>query len=541
MSPILLVQPPIEDFYLTAKRTLPYGLAAIAGSLRHHGFKTEILDCLATRKTRQLDRPKAFDYLSPYFGRFDGSAFSLFHTFRHFGYSFEHIGRVAKETKPFLTGISSLFTPYADTALKAAAQVKKSWPSCKIVLGGHHPTHLPAEVMACPDVDYVIRGEGEIPLPLLAEAVRDNTGISGIPGIVFRKDDGTLHISDPYFAENLDQYPEPALDLVHPDFYRRRKKKAVMVVSSRGCPMTCTYCAVSARSGHIPYRRRRPHDVIRELEIQAASGDIGFIDFEDENLCLEKSWFISLMQDLMKLFVPGSIELRAMNGLYPPSIDRDVATIMKQAGFRTLNLSLGSASANQMKRFGRKVTTGALENAIGLARSLKLECVSYIIAGAPGQDPFESLDDLLYLAALPTLAGLSVFYPAPGSHDYLACQKRGLLPSDFSLMRSTALPISDTTNRRQAVTLLRLSRILNFMKSCIELKLDVTSEKFKPSANISHMDRASASLQLLRWFMHDGIIRGFDRDGVVFDHDCDLSLTRCFVKKIRKNNVLAAG
>jgi hypothetical protein len=51
---ILLVQPPVEDFYLTRKRTLPYGLAAIAGSLRSRGYDVEIFDALATDKTRMI-------------------------------------------------------------------------------------------------------------------------------------------------------------------------------------------------------------------------------------------------------------------------------------------------------------------------------------------------------------------------------------------------------------------------------------------------------------------------------------------------------
>ena len=94
-----------------------------------------------------------------------------------------------------------------------------------------------------------------------------------------------------------------------------------------------------------------------------------------------------------------------------------------------------------------------------------METVSYIIAGAPGQKLEDSLNDLVYLAGKKTLVGLSVFYPAPGSVDYNICREKNLLPEHFSLMRSSALPICDTTSRLSLVTLLRLTRILNFMKS----------------------------------------------------------------------------
>ena len=55
---ILLIQPPIRDFYLTAKRTIPYGLASIAAGLIEAGFCVQILDALATAKSRVLDLPQ---------------------------------------------------------------------------------------------------------------------------------------------------------------------------------------------------------------------------------------------------------------------------------------------------------------------------------------------------------------------------------------------------------------------------------------------------------------------------------------------------
>ena len=128
MPDILLIQPPIADFYLTAKRTLPYGLACIAASLRQEGFSVDIIDALATRKSRALARPSGMAYLDPYFGRWDQSPFGLFHQYRHFGYSYQHIARLAKESGAALIGISSLFSAYSPVALETAAAVKKACP-----------------------------------------------------------------------------------------------------------------------------------------------------------------------------------------------------------------------------------------------------------------------------------------------------------------------------------------------------------------------------------------------------------------------------
>ena len=84
MPDILLIQPPISDFYLTAKRTIPYGLSSIAAALIAKGYTVDIFDALATSKARVRQLPAEMSYLQPYYARPDCSAFALFHEFRHF-------------------------------------------------------------------------------------------------------------------------------------------------------------------------------------------------------------------------------------------------------------------------------------------------------------------------------------------------------------------------------------------------------------------------------------------------------------------------
>jgi hypothetical protein len=106
MVDVLLIQSPIRDFYLTAKRTIPYGLACLAAVLIEDGFSVRIVDALATSKSRIIDLPEEMAYVHKYYGKSDQSPFALFHHFRHFGYSFEHIGKLARESHAFLVGIS---------------------------------------------------------------------------------------------------------------------------------------------------------------------------------------------------------------------------------------------------------------------------------------------------------------------------------------------------------------------------------------------------------------------------------------------------
>ena len=535
MALVVLVQPPIADFYLTKKRTIPYGLLSLAASLKAYGYDAKILDSLATDKAKPLALPEDFAYLTSFYGRSDQTLFCLFHQFRHFGYSLEHIARTVQKLRPLLVGISSLFSPYHATAVATAAAVRKWSPDIPIAMGGHHPTLFPEAVAALPYVDYVLRGEAEETLPLLCRALEHGTPVDQIPGIAFQNA-GKIKAASPHWTADLSRLP--LADQKNPGYYRRKNQDALVIVASRGCPMPCSYCAVSATSAHGKFRRRPVSHVLQEIQNQADTGKIGFIDFEDENLSLDKPWFLALLAGIRNIFPKKNVELRAMNGLYPPSLDEEIITAMADTGFKTLNLSLGSASGTQLQRFSRPDVRAAHDRAVALARKKNLACVSYVIAGAPDQTPEDSLHDLLYLAARSTLAGLSIFYPAPGSRDYDRCRTLGILPKNFSLMRATAFPLDHTTSRLQAVTLLRLCRILNYMKHRVDQGLALPLPQALPSdmSAISHQhaDRETISENLLTWFLYDANIRGMDKDGQVYIHKTDPILCRTFVTAIHE-------
>ncbi|MBF0225258.1 MAG: B12-binding domain-containing radical SAM protein [Desulfobacterales bacterium] len=525
MADILLIQPPIRDFYLTSKRTIPYGLACIAASIISNGFTVEIFDALSTSKSKIIDYPKEFEYLKPFYKNSDISPFGLFHKFKHFGYSFEHIGNIAKKSQSFLIGISSLFTPYSDEAIITAEYIKKFYPTCKIVLGGHHPTSLPLSVINSNAVDFVLRGEGETSMPLLAKAVKENEGFEKIPGIVFKRQDGTIYISKSSSMDNIDGFPLPAINLINNNFYKRGNAGSTVIITGRGCPLKCTYCSVN--SSEIPYRKRSVDSVIKEMDIAITKFNARFIDFEDENLSFQKNWFLELLEKIKKNFCGYNLELRAMNGLYPPAIDEEIIQKMKETGFKTVNLSLGTTCKDQLKKWNRKDVSGSLDNCLELAEKYGLDAVCYIIVGAPFQNWKDSISDMIFLAQRRTLLGVSVFYPSPGSKDYDLCEDSKLLPEKFSMMRSSALPLSKS--RLESITLLRLSRIINFMKFLVDIEDPLYSkcQTFKISK-----DKIEIGKKLIDLFFKDGNIRGINKDGEIYSQLISKEVTNTFINSL---------
>jgi anaerobic magnesium-protoporphyrin IX monomethyl ester cyclase len=466
--------------------------------------------------------------LREYYAQPDRSPFALFYQYKHFGYSFDYIGRKAKASGAFLVGISSLFTPYAQEAVQTAETVKTYHPNCKIVMGGHHATAMPQAVMESPAVDFVLRGEGEVSMPLLAEALLEGGIYDAIPGLVFRREDGSLHINSPAQMRHPDNYPLPAAELINQRFYRRRNGGSMVIVAGRGCPMACTYCSVGAQSGPA-YRRRSVASVMREIDNAVDQYGVGFIDFEDENLSFNRRWFLSLLQAIKSRF-GDTLELRAMNGLYPPSLDEEVIRAMTSAGFKTLNLSVGSTSKEQLLRFNRADVRDSFNRALDLAEYYRLNAVGYIICGAPFQKAQDSVSDLLYLARLRVLIGASIFYPSPGSRDYNLCASLELLPKKFACLRSSALPLSHTTTREEAVTLARLARIVNFMKLLLDKGIPLPQASAAEIRITDAADRIESGQRLLSKFLADGKIRGITPAGHVFEHVISEELSHKFLQ-----------
>ena len=159
---VLLIQPPVQDFYDTDVRLQPIGLCYLKAAVNKHLPDIDVIvrdyHGGASRKTVPI--PKELRYLSDYYGAADKSPFSTFHRYYHFGKPFEEIEEDITLIRPDIVGISSLFTPYYREALEVATRAKKVSRAI-VVMGGSHASAVPESLLASAGVDYVIRGEGE--------------------------------------------------------------------------------------------------------------------------------------------------------------------------------------------------------------------------------------------------------------------------------------------------------------------------------------------------------------------------------------------
>ena len=108
------------------------------------------------------------------------------------GYGLPELERLLTEERPHLVGISAN-TPVYPTSLETARAAKRAAPGATVVLGGCHPTLYPERPLADPAVDAVVVGEGEMAMAEIAAALAEGRDLSGIAGVVHRRDGRLVH------------------------------------------------------------------------------------------------------------------------------------------------------------------------------------------------------------------------------------------------------------------------------------------------------------------------------------------------------------
>ena len=159
---ILLIQPPVQDFYDTDIRLQPLGLCMLKAAARKFLPHIQVIvrDYHQGYGRKTIPLPAELSYLRDYFKYPDTSPFSTFFHYCHFGASFDEIAEEAAHEKPDMVGISSLFSPYHREALACAREIKKRL-NIPVLMGGSHVSAAPLSVLNDPSVDFIIRGEGE--------------------------------------------------------------------------------------------------------------------------------------------------------------------------------------------------------------------------------------------------------------------------------------------------------------------------------------------------------------------------------------------
>lgn len=362
---ILLVNPWIHDFAAYDFWSKPLGLLTLAGILRAHGLALSYIDCLDRHHPRA---PAAADRgrcgRGPYHKtplRKPSQLADVPRTFSRYGIEPGWLQEdLACAPRPDLILVTSLMTYWYTGVQETVAELRRRWPDVPIHLGGVYATLCPQHARAHSGADTVIAGAGE---PALLERLEIETGFRVLPRF------------DP---EDLDSYPYPAFDLQHRVDY-------VALMTSRGCPFACPYCA----SGLLQpdHRRRSPARVCEEIRHwHGHCGVRDFVFYDDALLYDAENHLLPLLEKIVRL--PGRLRFHTPNALHIRWITPAAADLMRKAGFETVRLGLETADSDDRHGLDRKTTVAEFRQAVeSLTRAgFPPDRIGvYLLVGLPGQ------------------------------------------------------------------------------------------------------------------------------------------------------------
>ena len=152
------------------------------------------------------------------------------------------------QRKPDIVGLTSTTLTYL-SALKLAKITKEELPKSQIFIGGPHVTFWDDKALnECPELDVVVRREGEYTLLELVQKVEANKNFDGVLGITYRKNGKIIRNPDRPYIEDLDSLPFPARHLWPMDKLRKYED-ILYLAASRGCVFWCEFCATVRMHG----------------------------------------------------------------------------------------------------------------------------------------------------------------------------------------------------------------------------------------------------------------------------------------------------
>lgn len=307
-------------------------------------------------------------------------------------------------------------TPEYPQAVKIAHKLKERDKNSITVIGGIHATSVSETLY--PVFDSVVIGEGELSMVNLLKD-REN-------GVKKRFYTSPL-------IEDIDSLPFPArhllpVDSIINDQLCVKGKMATSIISTRGCPYDCSFCASKAMWKR-KARYRSPDNVVKEIKEIIDTYNVHYFRFQDDTMTIKKKWLFELCDKLQALNIHWRTNTRVNHS------QKDVLEAIHKAGCYEVDYGIEDISEKVLQINNKKVKVEDVYEAIKTAKDVGLKIRLFLMIGLPGQDKDVSKNMIKFIKETsPDGVDLSTFVPLPGCDIYSNPSKYNmqLLDNDFS-------------------------------------------------------------------------------------------------------------
>jgi anaerobic magnesium-protoporphyrin IX monomethyl ester cyclase len=388
---LMTTAPPIKSPWGIANRVPPLGLAYVAAALEKAGFQVEMLDNYLLKKP------------------------------------IDEVKQMVAKLNPEIVGIACGSVTY-QRCIETAKAVKEADPSCRVVVGGPHPSYMPDSMLQHPEIDYVVLGEGERAMVELATHItkHDDDQTIAIPGVAYRQD-GKMIKTASRFISDLDQIPYPARHLLPMHLYDRSVEylgaKPVDTMNViRGCPYNCAFCETKHIWGQ-KCRAFSPPRVVEEINYMVNKYGSKGIYFVGDNFTIQKR----NTAEICNLIKKYKLDIQWVCDTRIDLISRELLKIMKAAGCSTIWFGVESGSSRILEKINKNVTPEQVVHAFKLCKEEGIQVACSFMLGIPGETVNDMKTTFKFAKKLdPDWCQFNVFVAVPGSNLYEEVLQKGL-------------------------------------------------------------------------------------------------------------------
>ena len=394
----LLVMPSFDNGYWkklgkkVGPRSEPLNLLYIATFLNHNGHKADVLDCEAE------------------------------------GISNEELEEHIRNNNYDVVGVAMLTAMYTQ-ALNVCKTAKKVNPNIKTVVGGSHASVRPKETAEEKEIDVAAVGEAEVTFLNLLNAFENNTSLKEVNGIAFKENNEVIQTKSLEKIQDLDFFPIPDRDLINMKLYRPsvsyyRRLPAYTMITTRGCPYRCSFCATASTG----YRMHSVQRVVEEMKLLVEKYGAKEILLRDDTFTLSRKRTVELCEAIIKEGLHKKVQWDCITRAN--LVDLELLKKMKEAGCWGIHFGVEGGTQKLIDTIQKDTTLDAIRNAFKWAREAGLETRAYMMLGLPGATKEDDLATINFAKELdPDWAQFTITTPYPGTQLYQDAKDYGSLTS----------------------------------------------------------------------------------------------------------------